>query len=292
MSTDDRTVSGQRFLDRGKFSGKGLPGNPPCMFCGRPSDSKEDIIPSWIARQSFTPPGSVNPVTYSVHGTEMKKWSSQTLAFLKVKTVCENCNNTWMSRIEDVAKTHLVRMMQGQPTPLDVAAQLDLATWACLKVEVWEAVAEQGAVSRPTDRSLMHSSQQPPGYALVIAARVPSSNYSEFSLQQVFLEVERTPGAAHVNISATAIALGDFVVWVILNPTRKQVGFAPSPGTDDTITIFPPAYGILQWPPRKSLSEEELRQVWRRYLVIQEEHKVGWNDSTESIGGDNRPSAS
>jgi hypothetical protein len=182
-------------------------------------------------------------------------------------------------------------MMQGQVTSLNVAAQLDLATWACLKVEVWEAVADQGVVSRRIDRALMYGSQQPPGYALVVAARVPSSDYSEFSLQQVFLEVERTPGADHDAISATAIALGDFVVWVILNPSRQPVAFAPSPITDDTIMIFPPAYGPLQWPPQKSLSEDELRRVWRRYLVIQEEHKVGLDGSIEPGSGGERPSA-
>ena len=73
VSMGGGTVSGSQFLDRGKFTGKGLPGNPPFIFWGGPADSKEDLIPSWIARQSLTPPGSANPVTYSVHGAEVKK---------------------------------------------------------------------------------------------------------------------------------------------------------------------------------------------------------------------------
>jgi hypothetical protein len=104
-------VSQNNRFDSGRYKGCDLSANQPCMFCGDPADSREDIIPSWLSRQSLVPPGTARPVTYSSHGATVKEWSSQTLAFLKIKAVCRQCNNGWMSRIDQTAKSHLLAMM-------------------------------------------------------------------------------------------------------------------------------------------------------------------------------------
>lgn len=179
-----------------------------------------------------------------------------------------------MSQVEETAKEYLLPMMGGATVQLDPAAQVDLATWACLKVMVWEPAAE-GVVTSPVDRELMWKQHQPPRYAVVVLGWVRSSDQSEFSIHQVFIRAQRQPGAPLDNVSATALTLGDFVSWVILNPTKpKGVAFEPTPIDDDLITIFPPAYGSLRWPPQTALTTEELSSVWRRYLVIEEEVKV------------------
>jgi hypothetical protein len=261
-------------IDRGKYKGRDLSADQPCMFCGMPANSREDIIPTWVSRQNLVPPGTAEPVVYTSHGFPVNEWSSQTLAFLKIKAVCQTCNNGWMSRIEETAKHHLLPMMQGRTVQLSPEAQIQLAVWACLKVMVWESVAE-GAVTNLQNRQLMWKHQQPPGYAVVVLARAPSTDWTEFSLQQVFIKAQRKPGAPFDSISATAITLGDLVAWVILNPTSTQgISFRPTPATDDLITIFPPALQSLQWPPTKALTSAELRSVWRRYLVIDDEVKV------------------
>jgi hypothetical protein len=266
---------------RGKYKGDDLSENQPCMFCGMPADSREDIIPTWLTRQNLVPPGTAGPVTYTSHGETVKQWSSQTLAFLKIKTVCQNCNNQWMSDIEETAKKQLHPMMQGNTVQLDPAAQVDLAVWACLKVMVWESVAE-GVVTDAEERELMWRDQQPPGYSVVVLGRVPSSNHSEFSLQQVFIRAQRSAGAQLDNISATAITLGDLVAWVILNPTSARgIQFKPTPIEEDLITIFPPAYRSLQWPPKEALTVDELRSVWRRYFVIGDEVRVQHQPGSE-----------
>ena len=266
-------------FDRSRYRGRDLSENQPCMFCGNPADSREDIIPTWLARHSIVPPGTTRPVTYTSHGVEVNQWSSQTLAFLKIKAVCQRCNNGWMSRVEKTAKEHLQPMMEGQGIQLEPTAQLDVATWACLKVMVWESVAE-GIVTTPEVRRAMWKYQHPPAYAVVVLGQTPAADQSEFSLQQVFIKAQRQAGAPLDSVSATALTLGDFVSWIILNPTSAQgVNFRPTPIDDDLITIFPPALGALRWPPRETLTEEELRSVWRRYLVIQEEVQVHHHQS-------------
>lgn len=268
-------------FNRGKYRGADLSENQPCMFCGLPADSREDIIPTWLTRQDLVPTGTAGPVKYTSHGETVNQWPSQTLAFLKIKAVCQNCNNTWMSRIEEDAKKYLQPMMEGSTIQLDPAAQVELAVWACLKVMVWESVAE-GAVTSAEDRERMWKHQHPPGYAVVPLGRVPSSDQNEFSLQQVFIKAQRIPGAQLDNISATAITLGDFVAWVILNPTSVQgIHFEPTSIGDDSVTIFPPAFGARQWPPNKTFTVDELRTVWRRYFVIGEEVRVEHQPESE-----------
>jgi hypothetical protein len=252
------------------------------MFCGEPADSREDIIPTWLTRQSIVPPGTLRPVTYTSHGKNVNEWSSQTLAFLKIKAVCKKCNNGWMNGVEETAKKHLLPMMQGNTVQLTPAAQVELAIWACLKVMVWESVGE-GVVTGPANRELMWKDQQPPGYAVVAVGRAPSLDHSEFSLQQVFIRAQRRPGASLDNVSATALTLGDFVAWVILNPTSPQgITLKPTPIGDDLITIFPPAYESLRWAPKKTLAVEDLRSIWRRYFVIQEEVRVAHHDDSSA----------
>ena len=55
-------------FNTGRYRGKDLSEDQPCMFCGEPADSREDIIPSWLARQSLVPPGTTRPVIYTSHG--------------------------------------------------------------------------------------------------------------------------------------------------------------------------------------------------------------------------------
>jgi hypothetical protein len=196
------------------------------------------------------------------------------LAFLKIKAVCQKCNNGWRSDVENRAQAHLLSMMQGNEVQLDPAAQVEVATWACLKVMVWESVGE-GVATRSDDRQMMWKHQLPPGYAVVVLGRVPPSDQSEFGLQQLFAIVQRKPGAPFDSMSATALTLGDFVAWVILNPTSAHaVRFEPTKIDNDLITIFPPAAEQRRWPPRKTLTADEQRSVWRRYIIIQEEVKV------------------
>jgi hypothetical protein len=261
-------------FDKGRYRGQDLSENQACMFCGEPADSREDIVPTWIAKQRLVPPGDLQPVTYWSHGVAVHQWSSQTLAFLKIKGVCNKCNNEWMSRIDAAAKKHLLVMMQGDTIHLDPAAQVELATWACLKAMVWESVAE-GVVTSSHDREEIWKRQLPPAYAVVVLGRVPVADHSEFGLQNVFVRAQRQPGASFDNVSATAVTLGDFVDWVILNPTALgRADFKPTPIDDDLITIYPPSTSTLQWPPLTALTLEEVRSVWRRYMVVLDEVKV------------------
>ena len=47
----------------------------------------------------------------------------------KVRVVCETCNNTWLSAIQDAAKPLLIPMFDGATCVLGHEKQLTIATW-------------------------------------------------------------------------------------------------------------------------------------------------------------------
>jgi hypothetical protein len=105
-----------------------------CIFCGlwRPG-SDEDVISKWIRR-------TLNPATEVIIRAEPTGAVSR-LQYLTVTLedmVCQQCNNTWMSRLENRGvKPFLAPMLTNEDAvTLDETQQRDLARWAVIK---WEA---------------------------------------------------------------------------------------------------------------------------------------------------------
>src|ERR1039458_9469419 len=95
---------------------------PECAFCDHKGKlSNEHIVSEWM-RELF--PGKLD-ITF-----QNKKWRTTNSVDYKAKTVCENCNNTWMSRLEtEHAKpvlTPLVTGKAGVPIKLEEARSIAL----------------------------------------------------------------------------------------------------------------------------------------------------------------------
>ena len=80
-------------------------------------------------------------------------------AFSKtLKIVCADCNNVWMSAMEDDAKPVLLAMFQaaatGKQTMLDSSAQLALARWAFGSHLDYSVVSVKTTTSFGADRSM------------------------------------------------------------------------------------------------------------------------------------------
>lgn len=95
-----------------------------CAYCGAASSSEEHVWPQWVSkllaargqfvimrpgRPASRPSSSINVVT---------------------TRVCADCNNTWLSVIENDVRGLLGPMVQGLRTGLSEAQQLVVATWA------------------------------------------------------------------------------------------------------------------------------------------------------------------
>lgn len=85
----------------------------------------------------------------------------------KVKVVCETCNNTWLSGIQDTAKPYLLPLIKGEPTVLGHDGQHVVATWATMATMTAEFLLRD-----PVDRVVTQSER-----TVFMDTRAPNSDW-------------------------------------------------------------------------------------------------------------------
>src|SRR3712207_2522797 len=105
-----------------------------CVFCEQTGKlSAEHVFPDW-SQPFLTSPhgkGTQTRVILRRDGTKDETPPRSTdPATVTVKTVCEPCNNGWMSHLEGAAKPFLLSMIQGHSRTYYAGGQKVLASWA------------------------------------------------------------------------------------------------------------------------------------------------------------------
>jgi len=111
-----------------------------CIWnCGRPANSDEDVLPTWIRNQigakagrkrwllkDLTPPGRPTP-SANPRERELRGFS-----VVARKIVCVQCNNGWMSELQGMTKPVLSRMFNGEEAELGPTDQHRLLRWSTM----------------------------------------------------------------------------------------------------------------------------------------------------------------
>jgi hypothetical protein len=99
-----------------------------CVFCSRPGISAEHVLPRWLKAAFDSGDLTRGPVVRmseaGVHRHE------QRLLDGRVKAVCAQCNNGWMSRLEEEVRDFLPEMIRGRVVWLDHGRLEALAAWS------------------------------------------------------------------------------------------------------------------------------------------------------------------
>jgi hypothetical protein len=82
----------------------------------------------------------------------------------KIRVVCKNCNNGWMSRLEESAKMIMRPVLEGHSYTLAKTEIQTLACWVAVKTIVGEHAEGQMALTPAADRFLLHESHRIPEY--------------------------------------------------------------------------------------------------------------------------------
>jgi hypothetical protein len=105
----------------------------PCIFCGSTGKlTAEHVFPDWSQPYLVSPygPGTHQRQILRADGNN-DDWSYEgDPATATVRTVCEPCNNGWMSDLEGRAKPNLLSMIKGYGRTYYPDGQKLLATWA------------------------------------------------------------------------------------------------------------------------------------------------------------------
>jgi hypothetical protein len=109
---------------------------PPgkCIFCGERPLSKEHIWSDWLQqilpRQALRAEGTTEMFdTQGVLLPPTQRVIQGDVGTKKVKVVCIECNNTWMSRIVEEAKRYAPKLISGEQMQLDPVGQRAIANW-------------------------------------------------------------------------------------------------------------------------------------------------------------------
>lgn len=141
-----------------------------CIFCGRTGLSEEHIWPVWS--HEFIRPKSGSHFhmrrlqTARGQSTEKQLVSEikhdGDITSMRFKIVCEhNCNNGWMSRLEERAKPIIIPLLRGTHIALTKPNQELLATWIATKLLTLECTTPD-VVTPALERSLLMGRRRPP----------------------------------------------------------------------------------------------------------------------------------
>jgi hypothetical protein len=229
-----------------------------CIFCDLPKKmSREHIWGRWL--RSYV---SANMNKHHLHATRILAPNVPNVSELRiragdpirsnVRVVCEDCNNTWLSRIQEQAKPILIPLIQGRTTSLGITAQSKLAAWctmATMTAEFIDRDSGSRGVSQMERDWLRNNSGVPDNWRIWIA-RFQRYKWKPqwIHLTLPILGSEDSAGlkpgdTAPANTQATSFVIGELYVHVLSS------------------TGYPGLVGKWAWPPFSRLSRL-LVQVW------------------------------
>jgi hypothetical protein len=155
------------------------PGRRGCPACGvvltRANQTKEHVWSDWLRKygvaypalsKSFFGQRSPIPQTRIVTGVDGRRQYEEVAGplvsdFLATVTmpVCSNCNNTWMSQIENAAKEELAPVFVGGARELTRSGRTAIATWAALTLVAYSQ-ARNAEETDPIPRSQLSEIRQ------------------------------------------------------------------------------------------------------------------------------------
>lgn len=218
--------------------------HPPCIFCGAPADSIEDVIPKWLHRR-YRAEQTCADLKVRRSPKRTVKQATQTMAIVGISdAVCIGCNGSWMSQMEERSKPLIVALYEGQQRTLDQAEQERLAAWAILKHFVWQTGRRQPHAATVAARHHLRDNQEP-----MAGATVAYATYGPGNL--LHIQGSHLPGPSGP-VEATGLVLGFGMLRVISFPSAVNRPNTKMGRADDhEACLFPIRPGGVDVPRRR-----------------------------------------
>lgn len=138
-----------------------------CIFCGGTPLSKEHIWADWlreyIPRTDAKTDHNVSIVSGFVYEkTKGKVDRPGDPHSQRLRVVCQQCNNGWMSEIQNRVKPNLSKLVVGEPADLTSMDRELLANWAVMFTYIWEQAEPKLITSTPQERRAFMETRSPP----------------------------------------------------------------------------------------------------------------------------------
>ena len=270
-----------------------------CIFCEtRNANSREHFYSEWM--HDLLPVGpegkysgetiDEHPKTRAVSKHE-KRTKPGELYTKKIKVVCHECNNVWMSGIEDAVKPLLTPIIRGDPITLDLKDLELIARWATLKAIVSEHDNRHTEVTPQVERTAFMTNGIIPAYfnIYLLTHKCPSRIGYVRTSQAISLTMDGPVPpleGRQKNTQQISVILGSAMLYI--NAARVD-GFRVEDRLNMPsvvkLRIWPPNVAPLTWPAEPILTCDQMRNLAFTMEKIMALPEVKW-------AGDRSPFAS
>ena len=260
-----------------------------CIFCGRKGNkSKEHLWPEWMHEYlPYVGDGNhireSNTFQWKTPVDEKKLKRQGQLFTTKFRVVCSDCNNGWMSRLEEAVKPMFLKMIRGEKVSLHKSDQELLSRWIAVKVIIGEHADKGIHVTPRLDRSKLKEENKIPEYFVIyICSHDSQADTAWLRISNTLALSAKGPnpplGSMKRNTQSIAFICGRVFIFVFA--TREQdIDAAEFIKMKSLKQLWPQKIEIIEWPTPKLVTEREMSKLaW----AIDELDKY----TTVSYGGD------
>jgi hypothetical protein len=223
-----------------------------CLFCENYANSKEDTFPLWLLEVI----GKCDDMVKNIVGlpTKIQKGS----AVLRIRTVCDTCNNGWMSQLEQDTIPILKPLLLDLSIPLSLEEQLVLAAWVMKTGMVLDSIYKHDHFYQRDRCKNLRETRAIPDQTLIWIGRFfgngKHAGLTDFSL-------DSPPDFKVANGCVLSFVLGRVVFQILsIKPRvdykeRRFTAVTRSGRWDELLSQIWPSLGHqLTWPPIRSFT--------------------------------------
>lgn len=253
-------------VDRHIHSQPGFP--EVCIFCaGTGPLTEEDWWPKWLHRylpspfnaQRHTARSGLKPDFESRHlGTIAPEWKGRGSLYSPLKVVCRNCNNRWMSSLQNRANLYLKPLIKDEWAPFDEEAQSAVASWMTMLCMVYDFRNMDTQNITQAERGAFFINHVPPSN-WIISVGFLRNTYIHGKVWQRALGVHLSPDdiiKRPYNVQSTTIAIGKLLLHAFSTATPLVNITPPDVRTSLGLEVIWPA---INWPilrPHRKVSNQ------------------------------------
>jgi hypothetical protein len=175
-----------------------------CIFCGRPGLTHEHVWPDWLKQyipKDMTDYTALTATIHPTHSELRRKKQPGDIRSRRLRIVCKECNNGWMSRLQENAKPSLLHLVQGEVTAFDVPTQSLLSSSVAMFVMVAEYFDPYKVTTSQEQRTYLFEN-----------GRAPSSNW------RIWIgDYQRSKWVGHLAHFAVPISSPEYVPEIMDN---------------------------------------------------------------------------
>lgn len=230
-----------------------------CFFCLNNADSIEDAWPHWMTNQFKA--SQLNEVHLERRGVLHGPWRVHQPE-LKVRHVCQQCNNGWMSQLESQSKHFLQPLITGKRCKLDISSQTTIAIWSMKTSMVLEALDQpsQRAYTQQEREQLRTLYAMPWRTSVWLALSIHPSIFLSCKNRHLNADNEKDISGVSITMAFAHLVLQVLTIRVprdVGPTTQVTTNVRRGPWDQATVQIWPAKPIQTEWPPALGLSGEE-----------------------------------